>query len=228
MVDTVIPGGVTQMKYWFGLVFVLSLIACAGSPRSASHDLVFREAPPGSPRNSLFVRARIVELDREILSHAGRQSRFRGVGDIAVRAFGMPMLLPREVVQRVLALQDELDRLLVEYVDAGGRVWCERPVVHAGGRITIEERRFVGLPRHADVQRRTRCYLADEVYPGSRRPIEPYLTLEYRLGEVNDLTTGTYLIERYPLEPLPPVPAPTPLPLVCDESGVWCQVVESR
>lgn len=215
-----------RLRYCLSVLVVAVLTACAHDLSRVSPARLTEMLP--APVSLEIQCAEIVRLQDELGSLAVRGERGSTESLVCVFANARPARLPLGFVQRVLALQAEIDRSLQHYVEGGGRVSCERPIVTCRQGIRIEELSFVGLPRHVDVQRGTRCYLADATYPGGRRPIDPYLTLEYRLGEANDLVVGEYVIERYPLTPLPPVPGPTPLPLVCDPSGIWCRVVESH
>lgn len=194
------------MKY--GRLFVLSLVvACVAtgpSPRVLSMATATDAAMPALEAQRAEIRDLIDQLQ-----HLAIRGERGSTPCIGVFANARPTRLPRAFVRRVLSVQDQLDVLLRRYEASGGRLWCERPVVTAGHGTYLEMLRFEGLPRYHDVMRGTRCFVDDPgAFAPSRRPVEPFIVLDYGLGDGNDITGERYLTERYPVPPLPPVPDP--------------------
>ena len=203
------------------ILFVAALVGCFSPQEAVSRRMIVLAEHSSAERDAL--RDEIMRREQAIHGRVPMAAR----GAVVVIAFvnARPRNLEPAFVREVLQAQAELDRDLARYQALGGHLWCERPIVESfHHRISIEVLEFVGLPRYRDVARDTRCFLEDPGYPGGRRPIEPLLNLDYRLGAGNDLTDTEYVMERYPIAPLPPIPNPTPLPLVCD--GAFCHVVE--
>lgn len=205
------------------LIVLIMIVAGCFSPRVTFHRVVTLTEHSPIERDAL--RDEIVRREQALQSR--RIDVARSVELVSAFVQGRPRRLEPSFVREVLLVQAELDHDLMRYQALGGHLWCERPITESRRHgVSIETLPFVGLPRYRDVARGTECFLEDARYPGGRRPISPLLNLEYRLGIGNDLTGDEYVMERYPIAPLPPVPSPVPLPLVC--YGVFCHVVEPQ